>query len=64
MKAKIKDNKLILEINLTEGKLSKTGKMFLVGGTGGWKALEEGVKWKGELLRANVMIGYYSGKGG
>lgn len=58
MKATVKDNKLILEIDLTEPVLSKSGKMSLVGSTGGW--IDLGVKKDEKLLRANVMVGFYT----
>lgn len=63
MKATIKDGKLILEIDLTEPKLSKSGKMSLVASTGGWIGLndeEEPLVKEGKFLRANIMVGFYT----
>lgn len=43
MEAKIVGNKLHLEIDLNEGRLSPSGKNYVVGGTGGFRAIDNGI---------------------
>jgi hypothetical protein len=55
MKVEIKENKVIIEIEI-DPKQSSSGKMTLIASTGGFK--EVGTSYDGKPLRINLMIGY------
>ncbi|OLS24848.1 MAG: hypothetical protein HeimC3_17230 [Candidatus Heimdallarchaeota archaeon LC_3] len=55
MKVEIKENKVIIEIEI-DPKQSASGKMTLIASTGGFK--DAGTLYEGKSLRMNLMIGY------
>lgn len=61
MKARIEGDKLIIEIDLEEPRLSSTKKMKLIASSGGWQKLKvEGAPedYAGEQIKANVTVGF------
>ena len=59
VKATIKDGRILISLPLEAARPSSTGKMNLVGGTGGWADL--GVADEaGNPLRALVNVGFYA----
>lgn len=56
MKTEVKDSKLIITLDLTKAQLSKSGKTYIVAGTGGFTKTDAQIDGKPVSISVNAII--------